>query len=58
MPLIVFTEIWLNHISISHDELSGDEKIVNESQQYEEWMYIAQMVGPLEGNHLVGNFES
>ena len=42
---------------VSHDELSEDEKIVNESQQYEEWIYIAQMVGPPQGNDLFGNFE-
>ena len=43
---------------VSHDELSENEKIVNESQQYEEWIYIAQMVGPPQGNHLFGNFKS
>ena len=43
---------------VSHDELSEDEETVNESQQCEEGMYIAQVVGPIQGNHLVGNIES
>ena len=43
---------------VSLDELREDEETVNESQQCEEWMYIALMVGPPQGNHLVGNIES
>ena len=45
-------------IFVSCDELGEDEETVNESQQCEEWMYIARMVGPPQGNHLVEKIES
>ena len=38
---------------VSHGELSMDEETVNESEQCEEWMYIARMVSPTKRNHLV-----
>ena len=39
---------------VSPDELREDKETVSESQQCEEWMHIARMVGRLQGNHLVG----
>ena len=43
---------------MTYSNLSHDELTVTESEQCEEWMYIARMVSPPQGNHLAGNIES